>query len=60
MTDERLGTGLDDQEGRFTKTYDITDTGAVLVRPDGFVAWRAEAEHGDLHQATTRILSLPS
>lgn len=55
-----LGTDLDDPEGRFTKTYGITEKGAVLVRPDGFVAWRAEAERGDLHQAVTRILSLPT
>jgi hypothetical protein len=31
-----------DPEGRWTATYGVTDGGAVLVRPDGFVAWRAE------------------
>jgi len=25
----------------FTEAYDVSRTGAVLVRPDGFVAWRA-------------------
>jgi 2-polyprenyl-6-methoxyphenol hydroxylase-like FAD-dependent oxidoreductase len=33
--------GLADPEGAFTTTYGISPTGAVLVRPDGFVAWRA-------------------
>jgi hypothetical protein len=27
----------------FTEAYGISRTGAVLVRPDGFVAWRARA-----------------
>jgi 2-polyprenyl-6-methoxyphenol hydroxylase-like FAD-dependent oxidoreductase len=27
----------------FTEAYDLSRTGAVLVRPDGFVAWRARA-----------------
>jgi 2-polyprenyl-6-methoxyphenol hydroxylase-like FAD-dependent oxidoreductase len=31
---------LDDS---FTEAYDLSRTGAVLVRPDGFVAWRARA-----------------
>jgi 2-polyprenyl-6-methoxyphenol hydroxylase-like FAD-dependent oxidoreductase len=34
---------LDDPEGRFTRAYGIGADGAVLVRPDGFVAWRAAA-----------------
>jgi 2-polyprenyl-6-methoxyphenol hydroxylase-like FAD-dependent oxidoreductase len=53
-----IGDDLEDPEGRFTKTYGITDTGAVLVRPDGFVAWRAEAEEGDLEEAVNKILAL--
>jgi putative polyketide hydroxylase len=28
----------------FTDRYDVSATGAVLVRPDGFVAWRARAD----------------
>lgn len=53
----RVGENLEDPEGRFTKTYGIMDEGAVLVRPDGFVAWRAEAEEGDLEEAVNTILS---
>lgn len=36
------GTGdLRDTHGAFLETYGISPAGAVLVRPDGFVAWRA-------------------
>lgn len=51
-----VGVDLADPEGRFTKTYGITDSGAVLVRPDGFVAWRAETEEGDLRTVLNKIL----
>jgi hypothetical protein len=29
------------REGSFTESHDVDEDGAVLVRPDGFVAWRA-------------------
>lgn len=49
----RLGLSLDtyrignqgdftDPDGRFLEAYGIKAGGAVLVRPDGFIAWRAE------------------
>jgi putative polyketide hydroxylase len=56
---ERLGIGLDvhlvgdgtgelaDTDARFGAAYGISPDGAVLVRPDGFVAWRA-AEAADV------------
>ncbi|HKV06153.1 MAG TPA: FAD-dependent monooxygenase [Candidatus Acidoferrales bacterium] len=34
--------GLTDTNGGFAPAYGISPTGAVLVRPDGFVAWRAK------------------
>jgi putative polyketide hydroxylase len=52
-----VGMDLEDPEGRFTKTFGIMEDGAVLVRPDGFVAWRAEATEGDLVEAVRTILS---
>lgn len=52
-----VGGDLEDPEGCFTKTYGITDDGAVLVRPDGFVAWRAEGADGDLAEVVDRILA---
>ena len=38
--------GLIDPSGNFADAYGITRTGAVLVRPDGFVAWRAKDSTG--------------
>lgn len=57
LTVYRVGADVEDPEGRFTKTYGITERGAVLIRPDGFVAWRAEAEEGDLEGAVNKILA---
>ena len=30
-----------DPEGRLAAAYDLSPSGAVIIRPDGFVAWRA-------------------
>ena len=38
------GADLSDPDGRFCAAYGVTPAGASLVRPDGFVAWRAAAE----------------
>jgi 2-polyprenyl-6-methoxyphenol hydroxylase-like FAD-dependent oxidoreductase len=72
---ERLGVPLDvlrvaedgdvvDVEGRFAKEFGIEPSGAVLIRPDGSVAWRAtdgsgpRAAVGDaLARALCRTLS---
>ena len=35
-------------DASFTTLYGITDTGAVLVRPDGYVAWRSAAGEATL------------
>jgi len=37
----RIGVELHDPEDRVPDAYGITRTGASLIRPDGFVAWRA-------------------
>ncbi|GAA5058208.1 FAD-dependent oxidoreductase [Nocardia callitridis] len=37
----RIGADYDDVEHRFLCAYGLADTGAALVRPDGFLAWRA-------------------
>jgi putative polyketide hydroxylase len=34
-------TGFIDKQHRFLQTYGIRADGAVLVRPDGYIAWRA-------------------
>jgi 2-polyprenyl-6-methoxyphenol hydroxylase-like FAD-dependent oxidoreductase len=52
--------GLTDREGRFSSAHGLTSSGATLVRPDGFVAWRAASLTDDpvraLSSALTRIL----
>jgi 2-polyprenyl-6-methoxyphenol hydroxylase-like FAD-dependent oxidoreductase len=52
------GTGLRD-DGRFARAYGLEPDGAVLVRPDGHVAWRSAcgpANGPALAAALTRIL----
>lgn len=53
--------GLGDPGGALADAYGITATGAVLVRPDGFVAWRAPsadgASAGALGSALAAVLS---
>jgi putative polyketide hydroxylase len=44
---------VSDPERRFAGAYGLSDSGAVMVRPDGFVAWRAR----DARQASKPILS---
>ena len=39
----KFGQELRDPENGFAAAYGITATGAALVRPDGFVAWRAKS-----------------
>jgi putative polyketide hydroxylase len=43
----RLGGDVIDVDERFTTGYGVTATGAVLVRPDGFVAWRSPSIAAD-------------
>jgi hypothetical protein len=40
-------TDLADPENRFCSAYGLPPTGACLVRPDGFVGWRAKASEPD-------------
>jgi 2-polyprenyl-6-methoxyphenol hydroxylase-like FAD-dependent oxidoreductase len=44
---------LRDPQQRFADAYGVSPTGAVLVRPDGFVAWRA-VDGSDASAATMR------
>jgi 2-polyprenyl-6-methoxyphenol hydroxylase-like FAD-dependent oxidoreductase len=55
----RIGTGGDfiDVHGDFLSTYGISCNGAVLVRPDGFIAWRSGAADKNLEQVFARLLS---
>ncbi|MEO3871800.1 FAD-dependent monooxygenase [Nonomuraea sp. B12E4] len=55
-----VGEELLDVEGRFQERYGISGGGAVLVRPDGYVAWRAQTPVSDpaatLEHAMRRLL----
>ena len=57
------GPGLAVPDGSFADRYGLEDGGAVLVRPDGFVAWKAptgSAEHvGGLPGAIDAVLGAP-
>lgn len=51
--------GLADHHDTFFDHYEIGHDGAVLVRPDGYVAWRSPTRHSDgapLLQAVEQIL----
>ena len=49
---------LTDAGSRFCAAYGISSSGAVLVRPDGFVAWRAaDATSGATVERVTGVLS---
>lgn len=57
-----IGTDLHDPEARFARAYGLSERGAVLIRPDGFVAWRAtsaaSAPERVLDDVLTRLLHL--
>jgi putative polyketide hydroxylase len=52
-----IGSTLVDSEGRFGEAYGMRDTGAVLVRPDGIVAWRAPALIADPEQTLRQVFA---
>jgi 2-polyprenyl-6-methoxyphenol hydroxylase-like FAD-dependent oxidoreductase len=63
---ERLGVPLDaysagadfgDPAGAVADAYGIGAEGAALVRPDGFVSWRARGQDGDIDAALARALA---
>lgn len=51
------GDDLRDREGRFAPAYGLSSSGAALVRPDGFVAWRAARMADDPVRALSRALT---
>ena len=50
--------GIVDPENAFPSAYGITSSGAILVRPDGFVGWRAETSVSQPAQAVANALGL--
>jgi hypothetical protein len=49
--------GLTDRDGQFAPAHGLTSSGAVLVRPDGFVAWRAANMPDDPVGVLSRVLA---
>jgi 2-polyprenyl-6-methoxyphenol hydroxylase-like FAD-dependent oxidoreductase len=45
-----------DAGGEFLNAYGLSSTGAALVRPDGFVAWRAKSAEGASIQQFAAVL----
>ena len=52
-----IGMDFEDAEGRFPQAYGISSSGASLVRPDGFVAWRSEQSAHDATAVLNDALS---
>lgn len=50
-----VGEDLVDVEQAWMAAYDVEDGGAVLVRPDGYVAWRTQSKPGDPNRALADI-----
>ena len=48
---------LIDTDRRFAAAYGVSESGAVLVRPDGFVSWRAPTVPADPRGALARALA---
>jgi 2-polyprenyl-6-methoxyphenol hydroxylase-like FAD-dependent oxidoreductase len=61
----RVGRDADlvDRDGAWERAYGVERDGAVLVRPDGYVAWRCPTSmaqpKGELESALSRILGWP-
>jgi hypothetical protein len=51
------GGDLADPSGQFAALYGLTDTGAALIRPDGFIGWRARIMPADPASALRKALA---
>lgn len=47
---------LRDPDNQFGEAYELSPTGACLIRPDGFIAWRAKAATPDAATTLSRAL----
>lgn len=45
------------EEPEFRSAYDLDETGAVLVRPDGYVGWRSRAAAGNPHAVLSAAMT---
>jgi putative polyketide hydroxylase len=58
-----IGADADGSAPAFLQGHGITETGAILIRPDGFVAWRAPSQEAspieELADALGHVLARP-
>ena len=54
ITAHVVGADLDSEDGNFGERFGLGSDGAVLVRPDGHIAWRREAGTVQDHAAALR------
>lgn len=52
----RIGEQIQEAGDRWCDSYGVGPLGAVLVRPDGFVAWRAPGEEPDAERLLGRVI----
>jgi hypothetical protein len=52
----QLDSELEDSSGQLQERYRLGTETAVLIRPDGFVAWRGEHANADSERAFERVL----
>jgi len=53
-----VGDGATDLDGTFLRAYGLADGGAILMRPDGLVAWRARIAPDDRAVALAAALAI--
>ena len=51
----RIGADLTDPDGNWHNVYGVQPDGAVLVRPDGYVAWRSASAVRDPQQSLSDV-----
>ncbi|WP_336208418.1 FAD-dependent monooxygenase [Nonomuraea sp. LPB2021202275-12-8] len=56
LTPVLLDEGLTDADGCWRERYGVSGGGAVLVRPDGYIAWRSPAPDADPAATLERVL----
>ncbi|WP_224366060.1 FAD-dependent monooxygenase [Hyalangium versicolor] len=53
----RVGVDLRDPEDKWPSAYGVKAEGAILVRPDGIVAWRSKGKGASPEETLTRVLA---
>jgi hypothetical protein len=56
----RVGIDLADSDGKWPLAYGVAENGAVLIRPDNFIACRSQgkSQPADIGEAISRMIFL--